>query len=119
MNGDVFEQCEAFFAAELGTDELPKGHYAHVWHLEDTHTDWVRTSDEAEASASRNGRRDVYFGVGLAPKGGHKERVRIETATGLLGVAGDIDIAGPMHAQVNLPPDEAAALSVLAALELG
>ena len=75
-----------FFAALLGGG-LPDGLYAHVWHITPSkHPDWVRDVAEAEASAGRNGRHDVYVGAGLAPKASAGERVRIETAQGVLGL---------------------------------
>lgn len=117
MNGDEREQRTTYFTALLGRG-LPEGQYAHVWHLAGKHTDWVRGADAAEASARRNGRHDVYFGVSVAPKASAGERVKIETARGLLGVGADIDIAGELHKQQDLPPDEAAALALLDELQM-
>lgn len=112
------EERTAFFRAVLGNG-LPDDLWAHLWHLSDKHTDWVRDTTAAEQSAGRNGRQDVYFGTGLVKQpGSHDERVREETAAGLLGVLADIDIAHPIHKETALPPDESAALALLDELGL-
>lgn len=109
---------ETFFRTVLGNG-LPDGLWAHVWHLDDWYTDWVRDVNAAEGSATRNGRQDVYFGTGLVGEpGGHKERVKKETATGLLAVLADIDVLHPVHKETALPPDEAAALALVDELGL-
>jgi P4 family phage/plasmid primase-like protien len=107
------EHMTAFLHTLLG-EGLPDGTWAHVWHLNGKLTDWVRTVPEAERAARSNGRRNVYFGVGLvAEPGASDERVKNETAVGLLGVATDIDIAGPCHKNAALPPDLGAAQALV------
>lgn len=102
-----------FLTALLG-ERLPEGLWAHVWHRADKRADWVQTPAEAEASASRNGRRDVYLGVGLAGTPGRPDaRVTSATAVGLLSLGVDVDVAGPAHQHAALPPDDDAALALL------
>jgi AAA domain len=61
----------------------------------------------------------LYFGLGLAEADrGHKRRVKIADAVGLIGLGADIDIQGEGHKQTALSPDEASALSILDAAAL-
>jgi hypothetical protein len=106
-----------FFRA-LG-DGLPPDLWAHVWHRGGKYTDWVQIAADAEASASRNGRVDVYFSVALAKKrGGHKERLEIKDAVGMLAVVSDIDTIWSGRANTALPADENAALAFIDTLAL-
>jgi hypothetical protein len=106
---DDQEERSRFFHALLG-DELPPGLWGHTWRPSPKRSDWIRTAEDAEASARQKDRRDVYIGVGLAgAKGTPSERVKTKTAAGLLAVIGDIDIKGDAHKQSALPPDEESA----------
>jgi putative DNA primase/helicase len=112
------EERSRFFRALLG-DGLPPDQWAHVWHHTNKLSDWVQAEADAEASASRNGRHDVYMGLGLAGvRGAPGERVRNENAAGMFGVGADIDIFWPDHKETALPPDVETALAFIDSLEL-
>lgn len=111
-------ESDVFLHTVLG-DGLGEGLWAHLWWLRDRHTRWVRAAADARGALDYRGAHDVYFGVGLMPRArGPSDRVRVDTASGLLGVVVDLDIAGPVHKKQGLPPNHEAAWTLLADISL-
>ena len=107
-----------FSSAVLG-DGLPDDLWANFWHLRGRHSDWIQTPAQAEASATRYGRSDVYIGPGLASKrGGSDERLSNETAAGMFGVVADLDIFWEGNPKTTLPPNLRTALAFIDSLAL-
>lgn len=112
--------ADEFLAALYGT--ATAGHIA-IWNKQTKETAWFPVSEMGRAAdavaAMADGGRDVYFGVGL--HGETLGKTQRGTAEGVIAVPGlwlDIDIAGPNHAQTNLPPDIGAAMELLSRLPL-
>ncbi|HEV2461479.1 MAG TPA: hypothetical protein VGS80_24250, partial [Ktedonobacterales bacterium] len=107
---------QVFLRTLLG-DGLPDGTYAHLFWLHGRETVWVRTVEQGEWAlrrTDRDGKHDVYMGVGIGPDAGPHHRISIETALGVLGLVGDIDIAHELHKlNPTLPPDQASALKLV------
>ena len=62
---------------------------------------------------------DVYFGLGVAPRDyGPHNRCPASEVVAISGFWLDVDIKGDNHADQNLPPDEAAAMALLAEFPL-
>jgi hypothetical protein len=73
----------------------------------------------APAAADAAGEADVYVHVGLSRKGFRGgDRPEATEIDGLGGLWADIDIADPVHKKPGLPPDQDAAMAVVAALGL-
>ena len=69
---------------------------------------------EAEAMKRNRQREDCYFSVGLMERTINvHERARNEDIIAIPALWADIDIANPVHAADNLPPDYSAARSLL------
>jgi hypothetical protein len=57
---------------------------------------------------------DVYISVGLSPRDyGTHHRCPADEIAGIVGLWADVDVAGPAHRKLNLPPSEAAALDLI------
>lgn len=72
-------------------------------------------ADLGEAARWAAGRDDLFVHVALSrvPVNGNR-RLTAETASGIVGVWGDVDVAGPFRKKAGLPPDAAAAERLIA-----
>lgn len=107
-------QTHHFFHALFA--EKPENSNILIWTLQSKESLWATTIEEAESHVKKVvGKRDVYFGVGLAPEGkrGSRERCLANEIVGISGLWADIDIADPHHKKNNLPPDNAAAMDLV------
>ena len=110
---DARQAVAAFFQALLG-DGLAEELWAHLWWRTSRRTKWIQKAPDALHALAPGHERDVYCGIGLAPRaGGPTDRVKVETAAGMFGVVADIDIASPVHKKDDLPPDYHAAQALL------
>jgi hypothetical protein len=91
-----------------------------IWLLDGKRSLWCSSVEEAVRAASSHADQDVYVGVGLAPpeakSWGPHRRCDAGTIVGLPGLWIDVDWASPVHAKSNLPPNEDAALGLIAAM---
>lgn len=112
-------QAYTFMSALFGDDELADA-WLYLWTLPDKRTHWFRSIDEAAQFAEACKGKNVYVGLGLSPEDyGPDKRCLNEKVVGISGVRADIDIAsGVAHSKGNLPPDLAAARSILAKADL-
>ncbi len=107
-----------FFGALL-SDGLPDDVWANIWRLRGRWSDWIQTVEQAEVSATNYGRMDVYIGLGLSDKRrSSNERLSNDTAAGLLGVGGDVDIFWEGNPKTTIPPDLQTALAFIDTLAL-
>jgi len=113
------DQAAAFLHAVYG-DGAPG--WLTIYTLPNRVTAWVQATDLDHAAtlalnASKGG-QNVYVGVGLQRERLHSGRGTAATVGALVALWADVDIAGPGHADGNYPPDEAAALAVVAEFPL-
>tara|TARA_Y100000310_G_scaffold279163_1_gene298134 strand:- start:800 stop:2389 length:1590 start_codon:yes stop_codon:yes gene_type:complete len=93
--------------------EMPEEGHALVWHLETKRSYWPTTAAAASSMALAL-ERDVYLGVGFAPKDyGPNKRCPASEIAGIRGFWADIDIADPLHKKTNLPPTQKDALRII------
>lgn len=96
--------------------------YILIWSFDGAdkkQSQWFQRAEEAAAYVEniRQSRTNIYMGVGLSPKNyGKTRRCMQDDVIGICGMWADIDIADEAHKKPNLPPDEAAALALLAEL---
>lgn len=112
-------QAYAFLSALFGPDDL-EDHWLYLWTLPGKRTFWYQSIDEAAKAAEGFAGVNVYVGLGLSPANhGPDKRCLNEEVVAISGVRADLDIAnGVAHSKQNLPPDLAAAKSVLARLSI-
>ena len=113
------DQAAAFLHAVYG-DGAPG--WLTIYTLPNRVTAWVQATDLDHAAtlalnASKGG-QNVYVGVGLQRERLHSGRGTAATVGALVALWADVDIAGPGHTDGNYPPDEAAALAVVAEFPL-
>jgi len=102
---------QKFFSAVF--DDIPEGTNALIWTLGDKKSFWFSEPEAAIEHAAKQ-QADTYAGVGLAQAGrGNNERCPADELLGAVGLVADIDIAGPAHKKASLPPDDAAAKSLV------
>jgi hypothetical protein len=91
--------------------------YVLLWTLADKRSHWHPAADPpAELPADA----DIYIGISLAPEGyGPAKRCPADQTYALMAFAADVDITHPLHSKADrLPPDEDAALAIIAACGL-
>lgn len=90
--------------------------YILIWRLAGKSSRWFKSADEAAAFVEgQKNKNDLYLGVGLSPENnGPYDRCPAAKIAGLGALWLDIDIQGPAHKKGNLPPDIAAAESLIA-----
>lgn len=77
---------------------------------------WFRTIEEAATFAAETTASAVYFGLGLAEENlGPHRRCKADQIVALPGFGIDIDVAGPTHTKLGLPPTREEALKILPA----
>ena len=112
-------EIERFVEAVYG--RLPDGLWGYLWDLQGKRTyGFSRAAAAAKIAARHAARRDVYCALALSTeKPGSRHRITNDEADGLVGLAADIDIAGPGHSgDKTYPPDEDAALALVGKLPL-
>lgn len=113
------DQTRAFL--EAITANVPEHLHFYLWTLPHRRSRWYRVGlfDAAVSyvEASSNETMDFYVGAALADADrGPNRRVQPSDAAGLFGLWLDVDFGSPGegHKKPNLPPDEAAARTLLA-----
>jgi putative DNA primase/helicase len=114
---DSVKFLDELFGGELG------GRWFYLWHLPEKASRWFQSvkaaAKAAEALGDQDGGRDVYLGVSLADRDlGPTRRVEAAQAAGIVGLWLDVDFAGPGHKKKGLPPTEADAQALIAAMPL-
>ena len=95
-------------------------HHILIWTLPDRRSSWYTANDSGRAAAAEQSVRasehgDVYIGVALADRDrGTGRRLTVGDACGITALWADVDVRDPAHRKPNLPPDEEAAMDVLA-----
>lgn len=85
-----------------------------IWTLPEKTSRWFGTLTEAGAFASKTITEAVYFGLGLAPRDlGPRQRCKSGEIVALPGFGVDLDVAGPVHGKVGLPPTKEDARKIL------
>ena len=95
-----------------------EGEYVLLWTLSDKRSVWFTDLPAAAEYVEANKARDVYVGVTCSREDyGPERRLKIDGGermpTSMMGVYADLDIRDSGHRKQNLPPDEAAARTIL------
>ncbi|HEX4593981.1 MAG TPA: hypothetical protein VH157_06885 [Bryobacteraceae bacterium] len=94
----------------------PDNLYILVWTIPDKRSYWCQTVEIAEKVIAnlKGQQKDVYVGIGLAPRAGSsQERTKAEEIAGLVAVWADVDFESPVHPGKKLPKDLEEALEIL------
>lgn len=106
----------AIFLEQLFASALQQ-YWALLWTMPDKCSHWFPVGnykDMAETAVTLADDHDVYVGVSFfANDLGPHSRGKLADVAGIMGLWADIDIANPAHKKPNLPPDIAAAESLL------
>jgi putative DNA primase/helicase len=107
---------------EVALDDLfggaPDDLYAYAWTPRDHASHWFRVGERqaiVEPLSQLSARDDVYIAGGLAwePRGRFR-RLHADEVDAIVGFCADIDVAGPMHDKIGLPPTFEAAHEIIA-----
>lgn len=111
-------ETQRFLTALFG--DVPDNLRFLIWSLPDKRSRWYRVSeiDKATTDIGELEQHDVYVGVALSSRDrGAKQRVAAADVAGVVGLWADIDFADDAaHKKPNLPPDEASARDLVAAM---
>ena len=94
----------------------PDKHYVLLWTLTlpEKESHWFRNVDDAVRFAESRPDRDLYVGVGLAPrKYGRKRRCVSKDISAIVGVWADLDLRSDAHPNKALPTTVEEALQIL------
>jgi hypothetical protein len=130
INAEQQHEAEKFVRALLGDrDAAVSGLWVTLWTWPDRMARWLPAHDAGAIASAvtglavKDGVEAVYIGIGFQgnPKGrdGTRTRGAADDVIGLIGIATDIDIAGPAHTDKHAyPPDPAAARRVVDSMGL-
>lgn len=104
-------------------EKKPPDTFILIWSLQDRRSHFAATVENdprgavgaaAWATQAADASRDVYCGVGLAPRPFHKtKRCPADEVAGIVGLWLDVDVADPVHKKKNLPDSTDAALELV------